>query len=215
MQAHSKSLEERLRHVEDMLEIHQLIAAYGPAADSCNLDAMEKIWQADCTYDLGAVTFQGMSQLKQGTAGFKTSMAGKGSAHAATMPYVVIEGDKATATHYTTLITSEGGAYTLQRISASRWDLARTAEGWRVAARTLRPLDGNAAAAQVLAECGLPPAQRRTPEPSARRRHAPHRVADVIGHQQRAARVQRHAHRPPMRIAAAGHEAAEHLHRRA
>ena len=37
------SVEERLRAVEDRLEIYNVISAYGPAVDGCNLEAMGQV----------------------------------------------------------------------------------------------------------------------------------------------------------------------------
>lgn len=36
------------------------------------------------------------------------------------------------------------------RVGASRWELQRTNEGWKVTRRTLRPLDGNDEARSLL-----------------------------------------------------------------
>ena len=43
--------------------------------------------------------------------------------------------------------------------------------------------------------------------------HTPDDVADIVCHQQRACRVERHADRPPERMAVVAHETREHVER--
>jgi hypothetical protein len=38
------------------------------------------------------------------------------------------------------------------RVSANRWEFVRTAQGWKIKSRTLRPLDGSPPARAIL--CG-------------------------------------------------------------
>ena len=46
------SIEERLRAVEDRLEILNVISAYGPAVDGCNVEAMDRVYAEDGVYDV-------------------------------------------------------------------------------------------------------------------------------------------------------------------
>jgi hypothetical protein len=159
-QAHS--LEERVQRIEDHLAIQNLIAAYGPAADSCNMEDMTRIWHEDCVYDIGGIgRYEGHERLKQAfQIDFHTANVKQGSGHASTYPHVVIEGDRATATHYGTLFARRGDQFVLLRLTASRWDLQKfPGEGWRVMKRTNRALDGNPEARQVLTETQQPPSQ--------------------------------------------------------
>ncbi len=70
------------------------------------------------------------------------------------MPYIEINGDTAIATVYLQILapnpfgeeftlsshgTTKG--YRVHRLTASRWDFVRTAEGWKVKRRALRPMD--------------------------------------------------------------------------
>jgi hypothetical protein len=158
----ARSLEERLLRLEDHLEIQQLIAAYGPAADSCNMEDIMRMWHEDCVYDVGGIDlYEGQARLKQAyEIDFHLNIVKQGSAHASTAPHVVIEGDKATATHYGTLFTRQDGKFVLLRLTASRWDLQRfPEEGWRVMRRTNRLLDGSAEARQILTEVQQPPSK--------------------------------------------------------
>ncbi len=40
--------------------------------------------------------------------------------------------------------------FRIHRLAANRWELKRTVKGWRIARRTLRPLDGTPAARELL-----------------------------------------------------------------
>jgi hypothetical protein len=40
--------------------------------------------------------------------------------------------------------------YRIHRLSANRWDLVRTADGWKIARRTLRLIEGKDASREVL-----------------------------------------------------------------
>jgi len=156
------TLEQRLRRLEDHLEIQQLIAAYGPAADSCDVDAILRAWHKDCVYDVGGIDrYEGHARMRQVyTTEFHRQLVRQGSAHAGTPAYIVIEGDRATATHYGTLYTHQDGRFVLVRLIASRWDLQRfDGEGWRVMQRTNRLLDGSEEAQQILREAQQPPAE--------------------------------------------------------
>ncbi len=148
------SMEERLRKVEDQLAIYQLMAAYGPAADSCNMEDIAKIWSEDCVYEIGGmVEFHGHPGLKAAFDGdFHQGIVKGGSAHAATMPYVSIAGDKASATHYGTLFAYRNGSFVCLRVIASRWQFERSpGKGWQIVRRTNVVLDGNSAARDLLA----------------------------------------------------------------
>lgn len=163
------TLEQRLRRLEDHLEIQQLIAAYGPAADSCNVDEILGAWHEDCVYDVGGIDrYEGHERMRQVYAtDFHRQLVQQGSAHAGTPAHVVIEGDRATATHYGTLYTREGGRFVLVRLIASRWDLQRfEGQGWRVMKRTNRLLDGSEEARQILREAQRPPSRVTVGRPS-------------------------------------------------
>jgi ketosteroid isomerase-like protein len=146
------SLEARVRRIEDTLAIYQLISAYGPAADSEDLATMDKVWDENCLYDIGDLRFDGREQLKEGIVNFHSTNSNRGSGHCGTMPHIVIEGDRAWATHHSVLILQGSGGYVIARLSASRWAFARQASGgWLVVSRLNRGLDGSSQARQIFA----------------------------------------------------------------
>ncbi|UUZ62701.1 nuclear transport factor 2 family protein [Polaromonas sp. P1-6] len=69
----------------------------------------------------------------------------RGGAHVLSFPYVVIEGDAATATNHATVYIRSDDAHKAFRVVASRWELVRTPAGWRVKRRLNEVFDGSMA----------------------------------------------------------------------
>lgn len=147
-----KTIEERLRALEDRAEIVDLIASYGPAADSGNGQAIENMWSADGTYGFDATTLE-HSELA-GLVDFEThrDYMSSGCAHILTPPTVQIEGDKAVALNYSIVFIHREEPWVAERVSSNRWDLVRTEAGWRVAKRQNRLLNGNEKAWELFTE---------------------------------------------------------------
>jgi hypothetical protein len=151
------ALERRLGSVEDVLAITRLVIAYGFATDTGNSAAAEKTWTADGVFDRGA-------GLDGGDGGALIAarlsrpehldLIRNGIVHFTGVPHVVVEGDRATATHYQQIIVPNETAepiglaahgssrgYRMHRVTANRWEFVRSNDGWRVQRRTLRLLD--------------------------------------------------------------------------
>jgi hypothetical protein len=86
-----------------------------------------------------------------------------GLAHFCGLPIIELDGDRAAVTSYLQILmpdpngsavelsnhgTSKG--FRIHRVAANRWELERTAQGWKIKRRTLRPLDGSEPARQIL-----------------------------------------------------------------
>jgi hypothetical protein len=154
-------LEERLRALEDRLEIYQLLSAYGPLVDSGDAEATAGLWVDDGVYDWGGgpkpadgapVAGEGWAGAAYSRAeiadmvrgpGHQSIIAG-GAGHVIGLPHVQLAGDSAVATGYARLYRWDGAQFVVVRVSANRWELVRTEAGWRVATRTNRVLDGGA-----------------------------------------------------------------------
>ncbi|BCB83747.1 nuclear transport factor 2 family protein [Phytohabitans suffuscus] len=147
--AQVRALAARVAELEDRLEIARLIAAYGPAADSGSARATAALWAEDGRYDAGIVTLEGAPAIAEMIAtdphrGFIAT----GAAHIVSPPHIELHGDRATVTCYQQVLlrNADTDDYRTWRVSANRWEWARTPAGWRVTARYNRLLDGSDAA---------------------------------------------------------------------
>ncbi len=163
-----KSLEARLRDIEDRLEIYNLIASHPPSADTGADFYTRAVFTEDGVFDRGesldctlgneaiaAITLR--SEHQEAIHG--------GLAHFAGLPHVELDGDTAFVTSYLQLIHPDAGGeerelpnhgastgYRIHRVLANRWELTRTPEGWKIKSRKLRPLDGSAPARDILSQ---------------------------------------------------------------
>ena len=126
----ARSIEERLRAVEDRLAIAQLVCGYGYAIDGCNAEAVGSFYAEDGVYAVaGSSTWEGRDAVAgiAASAGH-LSLVTAGCAHISTAPYIVLDGDRAVATC---------------RMSASRIQCSRKpGGGWQIDHRQNYLLDG-------------------------------------------------------------------------
>jgi len=145
-----RALDERLRRIEDEREVARVVARYGPLVDTGNAAAAD-LWLEDGGYDVdellmgGAAAVAAMVRSKP-----HQSFVAGGCAHFQGPVDVVVHGDEAEAVGYSLMLVHEAGDFRLRRVTANRWQLARTPQGWRVARRTSRKLDGAEAARELL-----------------------------------------------------------------
>ncbi len=160
-----RTTDERLRAIEDRLEIYNLVASHPPSADTGADYYSRAIYLEDGSMDLGggkgAVGNEAIAAIVK-TPEHQAAIAG-GLAHFASLPHVSIDGDTAVATSYLQILMPHPTAepielsghgttrgFRIHRVGANRWELVRTAEGWKIKRRTLRPLDGTAPARELL-----------------------------------------------------------------
>jgi len=161
----TRTVEERLRAVEDTLAIIHLIASHPPAADTGSDNYYRDAFVSDGVIDLGggkaANGNEAIAAIVKAPE-HQAAIAG-GLCHFAGLPRVDLDGDNAVATSYLQIITPHKGAppvelaghgvssgFRIHRVGANRWDLKRTAAGWKVVRRTLRPFDGSDGARDLL-----------------------------------------------------------------
>lgn len=146
-----EALERRLAALEDQMAILQLIAAYGPAVDGLDRDGVAALFAEDGSYDFGGEPLRGRSAVAD-LIDLPTHRAyvEAGAAHALTLPRIEVECDQAVAINYSQVFVKVGNQWRADRTSANRWELARTAEGWKVKRRLNRLLDGSPGAREVL-----------------------------------------------------------------
>jgi hypothetical protein len=161
----ARSLEERLRDVEDRLEIYDLIASHPPSADTGADYYTRVVYAEDGALDLGRgapVTGNETIAAITRTPGHQAAIAG-GLAHFAGLPKIEIDGDKATVISYLQILTPHPTAephevpnhgvsngFRIHRVAANRWDLARTPDGWKIRRRTVRSIDGSDPPREIL-----------------------------------------------------------------
>jgi len=164
--AMAKSLDERIREIEDRLEIYNLIASHPPSADTGSRAHVQNAWAQDGTFDRGS-EFGGPLRQHATAGGVDNPehmrAVGQGLAHFAGLPYVRIDGDSAFAISYLQILVPDRvgpefdvpnhgktRGFHVHRVSANRWDFVRTPDGWRIKRRRLRPLDGSKPARDIL-----------------------------------------------------------------
>lgn len=159
------TIEQRLRAIEDRLEIYNLIASHPPSADTGADYYTRAAYTEDGVIDLGGgkgATGNEAIAAIQSAPGHKAAIAG-GLAHFAGLPRVEIDGDTAVVISYLQILTPHPTAephevpnhgttkgFRIHRVGANRWDLVRTASGWKIKRRTLRSLDGSEPAREIL-----------------------------------------------------------------
>lgn len=148
--------EGRLQALEDRAAIADLIAAYGPLADNGDATGVAASWSEDGCYDVGGF---GVAEGRAAIAALIESethqaLLAQGCAHMLSPHHITLSGDSAEAVGYSVVFRRSGDGYEAWRVSANRWQLVRTAAGWRVSRRINRPLDGSADARALLAATG-------------------------------------------------------------
>jgi ketosteroid isomerase-like protein len=156
-----KSLEERLQAVEDRLEIYNVISAYGPAVDGCNLEGMGRVYAEHGVYDVRDYRYMdGLEQIRDMMNGVgHRTLTGNGAAHIGTLPHVELDGDRAIATNYNIIMGRREGEPVMLRLNISRIYLSRGPDGWRIDRRIIDPLDGRASSRELAARVFEGPAE--------------------------------------------------------
>ncbi|NKY86733.1 nuclear transport factor 2 family protein [Nocardia veterana] len=141
----------RLRRIEDELAIMRLIASYGPLVDAGAADATAELWCADGEYEVEGWQMRGREEVRSmvNSTAHRTLIAG-GSAHFQGPARIEISGDDALAIFESLLVHRESERYEVLRASVHRLELRRTADGWRIARRAGRLLDGGPQARELL-----------------------------------------------------------------
>lgn len=146
-------IEARLGELEDHEAIRNLIARYGPLADSGDAAGVAALWHEDGSYEVGGFG------ASQGHAAIAALIEGPthqqlmrdGCAHLLGPVHIRLDGDRATAIGHSCVLRHHDGAFEAYRVSANRWEFARGPDGaWRVMRRINRLLDGDPAAQALL-----------------------------------------------------------------
>jgi hypothetical protein len=159
-------LEQRIRAIEDRLEIYNLIASHPPSADTGADYYAEATYTDDGVFDrgpglVGATGNKALGALLKSEA-HQAAIAG-GLAHFTGLPYIALNGDHAVVTSYLQILTpnksgeaievpNHGASrgYHIHRVVTNRWELVRTADGWKIKRRSIRLVDGSEPSREIL-----------------------------------------------------------------
>ncbi len=160
------SLEQRVRAIEDRLEIYNLIAGHPPSADTGADYYAEAVYADDGEFDRGAGLSGGSGN--KAIAAMLTSPAHQaaiagGLAHFTGLPHVTIDGDDAVVISYLQILTpnksgepievpNHGASrgYHIHRVVTNRWELRRSPSGWKIKRRSIRLVDGSEPSRELL-----------------------------------------------------------------
>jgi hypothetical protein len=145
-----RSLEERLRRLEDERDVAQVVARYGPLVDTGDPSAAD-LWLEDGVYDVDELLMEGSKAVADMVRSKPhQAFVADGCAHFQGPVDVRLRGDEADAVGYSLMLVHHEDGFRLRRVTANHWELSRTPQGWRVARRTSRKLDGTEPARDLL-----------------------------------------------------------------
>ncbi|WP_409076429.1 nuclear transport factor 2 family protein (plasmid) [Pantoea sp. C3] len=158
--------EKRLQAIEDKLEIFELIAAHPLSADTGHSEYTLSVYNHDGIFDRGP-ELDGANGAKDIAAFIERpeheeAIAG-GLAHFTGLPLIDLRDDVAVVTSYLQIVhlNQEGPnqmlpnhgiskGYRIHRVVVNRWEMERREGCWKVAKRTLLPVDGSINHRQLL-----------------------------------------------------------------
>jgi hypothetical protein len=159
--AASKSLEDRIRAIEDRLEIYNVIASHPPSADTGGKDHIAASWVEDGIFDRGEdlSSPSGRESIaNQVLSADHQAAIERGLAHFTSLPHVAINGDTAVVTSYLQILVpqTQGDPVDVPNHGRSKGFRVHRIQGWKIKRRTLRQLDGSEAARKILRQAIAP-----------------------------------------------------------
>lgn len=152
----SPSVEERLRTIEDKLEIYNLIASHPLMVDSLELELMSEMFTPDGVLSRGSAGSIRIHDLKGISDARMREAADMGLAHLSTLPYIKLGKNAAVAFSYVSVTVRDptsdvievpahgsGRGLRLFLIAANRWDVVRVEGSWKLSRRDLVLCDGS------------------------------------------------------------------------
>jgi hypothetical protein len=141
------ALSSRVRELEDLIALGQLVARYGPAVDSASTAATVALWSEEGVFDIGGVgLWTGEEIGRMVVEGLEhQALVSNGVGHVLTAPLVIVDGDQARGWNYALNIRydHEADRFWIARLSANTWEWRRETDGWRTVKRVNRNLDGS------------------------------------------------------------------------
>jgi 3-phenylpropionate/cinnamic acid dioxygenase small subunit len=129
----ASSLEQRLRRLEDLEEINQVLVDYGEFLDQRDLESFGALWTEDAEFEMstGRVA-SGRGPICEMLADVM-ARSPRAAMHLETNSRITIDGDQASSSNmYAAASTQEDGLARVTILGHHYTDLARTAEGWKI-----------------------------------------------------------------------------------
>jgi uncharacterized protein (TIGR02246 family) len=145
-------IEARLQALEDREAIREIIASYGPLADSGDAQGVAGLFSDDGSYAVGGM---GEARGRDAIAGLIDGLAhrelmAQGCAHLLGPVAIDLDCDHAVARGHSVVLRQTGAGFDVFRVSANRWEFARIEGAWQVTRRDNALLNGNEAAQALL-----------------------------------------------------------------
>src|ERR671938_651475 len=137
--ASGKTLEERVRHIEDRFAIYDLIARHPPSADTGAGEFVASVWAEDGVFDRGAEFPRpsGRAAIAAGSSNPEHHRAIEaGIAHFAGLPYLQILVPDRQGPVFEVPNHGASQGFHVHRVSANRWEFLRTEGRWKISWRT-------------------------------------------------------------------------------
>lgn len=154
-----EKLLKRITAAEDKLEILTLLAGSAFSSDVASESYWTKMFTADALFDRGAERPQDKGRdeiLKVVNSPDQREAIKYGMTHLAMLPHIILNSDSAIATGCLLIVMPDStashvklpgkgisGGFSIYQLTVNRWELVRTAEGWKVTQRTVRPITSN------------------------------------------------------------------------
>jgi hypothetical protein len=142
--------------VEDRLAILELLAGSAMSSDTASEEFWAEMFTDDAVMDRGGTVPNDIgreSLLAIVRSPEQRAAINAGMAHLAQLPSITIDGDRATATGYLLVVVPDAEARAIvlpgkgssaglgiYQVTVNRWELTRTADGWKVSRRVVRAL---------------------------------------------------------------------------
>ncbi len=148
----------RITAAEDKLEILTLLSGSAFSSDVASESYWKKMFTTDAVFDRGqGRQDKGIDEiLKIVNAPDQHEAIKYGMTHLAMLPYITLKGDSAIATGYLLIVMPDTAAshvslpgkgvspgFSIYQLTVNRWELVRTTAGWKVARRTVIPLNNS------------------------------------------------------------------------
>lgn len=155
---HEQAINTRLTATEDRLEILNLLAGSAFSSDVASETYWTKMFTDDAVMDRGqGRQDKGRDEILKIVGGTDQKEAIKsGMTHLAILPHITLKGNNAVATGYLLVVMPDSAAshvklpgkgispgFSIYQLTVNRYQLLRTADGWKVTHRTVRPISSS------------------------------------------------------------------------